>query len=205
MKCDEIREILSSYVDGEARGDEGRAAEEHLAACGACRDFVQRMSVVGAGVEKVEGVVPRDFRETLFARMERDGLLPRRRSLYAYSIRWAAVPLAAAAALALFVLTSRDAGIKEPAPSAQRTPAAEVGAPGVREGIAQKGAEAPVPGAGTGTGGTSVADARTGAGLTPEEREIVAHLDVLEDPAAMDEPSEIDDLEIDEPDGRSRG
>ncbi|MGE5664526.1 MAG: zf-HC2 domain-containing protein [Deltaproteobacteria bacterium] len=205
MGCNEIRELLSSYADGEARGDEGRAAEEHLAACGACRDLVRRMRAVGTGVERTEGHVPHDFRETLFARMEREDLLPRRRSLFAYSIRWAAVPLAAAAALALFVLTSRDAGIKGPAPSAQLSPAPDVGAPGAREDVARRGAEAPIPGNGTGTGGTSVADARNGAGLTAEEREIVAHLDLLEDPAVVDEPSEIDDLEFDESDGRSRG
>lgn len=207
MECNEIIEILNIYVDGEARGDERRAAEEHLAACDACRDLVRRMRVVGVGVEKVEGVVPRDFRETVFARMEREGLLPRRRSLFAYSIRWAAVPLAAAAALALFVLTSRDAGIKRPAPSVQRQTASEVGAPGARDaerkGVAGRSAEAPMPGAGA--GGTAVADARAGADLTPEERDIVAHLDVLEDPAVLDEPTDIDDLEIVEPNGGKRG
>lgn len=210
MECNEIIEILNIYVDGEARGDERRAAEEHLAACDACRDLVRRMRVVGVGVEKVEGVVPRDFRETVFARMEREGLLPRRRSLFAYSIRWAAVPLAAAAALALVVLTSRDAGINGPAPSAQRPPSAEVGAPGAkdareRQGVARRAPEAPMRAAGGGTGGKAVADARAEADLTPEEREIVAYLDVLEDPSALDEPSEIDDLEIVEPNGGKRG
>src|SRR5512141_274096 len=100
MKCGEIKEILSGYVDGESRGDEGRLVEEHLAACAGCRDLARRMRIVGAGVEKAEGAVPPDFRETLFARMEREGLLSRRRSLFVYSIRWAAVPMAAAAVLA---------------------------------------------------------------------------------------------------------
>lgn len=208
MTCDEIREISSGWLDGEAGADERRAAEEHLASCGACRDFVRRMGIVGAGVERMEGRVPRDFRETLFARMEREGLLPRRRSLFAYSIRWAAVPLAAAAALALFVLTSRDAGEKAPVQAARRLAAESVapqGPGGERQGVARRSAEPPVAGSGTGTGGTAAAVARAGSELTPEEREIVAYLEVLEDPAALDEPSGIDDLELVEPGGGGRG
>ncbi len=201
MKCGEIKEILGGYVDGEARGDEGRLVEEHLAACAGCRDLARRMRIVGAGIEKAKGVVPPDFRETLFTRMEREGLLSRRRSLFVYSIRWAAVPVAAAAVLALFLLTSRESGIKGPVPSAQPPLATDGQAPRV----AQRAPEAPMPAAGTGTGGKAAADSRAGVDLTPEEREIVAHLEVLEDPAALDEPSEIDELEIVEPAGRRKG
>lgn len=201
MKCEEIREILSGYVDGEARGDEGRLVEEHLAACAGCRDLARRMRIVGAGIEKTEGVVPPDFRETLFARMEREGLLSRRRSLFVYSFRWAAVPVAAAAVLALFFLTSRDSGIKGPVPSAQPQTATEGQAPRV----AQRAPEARMPATGTGTGGNGAPDSRAATDLTPEDREIVAYLEVLEDPAALDEPSEIDELDIVEPAGRSKG
>ncbi len=201
MKCEEINEILSGYVDGEARGDEGRLVEEHLAACAGCRDLARRMRIVGAGIEKTEGMVPPDFRETLFARMEREGLLSRRRSLFVYSIRWAAVPVAAAAVLALFLLVPRESGIKGPVPSAQ----APLSTGGQAPRVAQRAPEAGTPAAGTGTGGKAAADSRAVADLTPEEREIVAYLEVLEDPASLDEPSEIDELEIVEPAGRSRG
>jgi len=207
MKCEEIKEILSSYVDGEARGDEGALVEEHLAACAGCRELVRRMRLVGASIEKAEGAVPPDFRETLFARMEREGLLSRRRSLFAYSIRWAAVPAAAAAVLALFLLTSREPGIKGPVPSAQRPTAMEGRAQDAQERprVAQRAPEERMPAAVRGTSENAIADTRAGADLTPEEREIVANLEVLEDPAALDEPSEIDELEIVEPAGRRKG
>src|SRR5512142_3331085 len=110
MKCDEIKEILSGYVDGEARGDEARLAEGHLAACPACRDLLRRMKVVGAGVGRTEAEVPPGFRDAVFARMEREGLLPRRHRLGAFPIRWLAIPAAAAAALALFVRLRRETG-----------------------------------------------------------------------------------------------
>lgn len=210
MKCEEIKEILSSYVDGEARSDEGRLVEEHLAACAPCRDLALRMRLVGAGIEKTEGLVPPDFRETVFARLEREGLLARRRSLFVYSIRWAAVPVAAAAVLAVFVLTSREAGKVGPPPSAGTPQTMSDRAPGAREGperprVARPAPEVSRPAAGAGTGVDSLADSRAGADLTPEERDIVAHLDLLEDPAVLDEPSEIDELEIVEPPARTRG
>jgi len=210
MKCEEINEILSSYIDGEARGDERRLVEEHLPACAGCRDLARRMRIVAAGIEKTEGVVPPHFRETLFARMERESLLPRRRSLFAYSIRWAAVPLAAAAVLALFLLTSREPGKVGPAPSPGPPQAMNGRAPLAQDAqerprVAQRAPEARTPAGGTGTGGTAVADSRAGVDLTPEERDIVAHLDILEDPSALDEPSQVDELDIVEPAARSKG
>lgn len=207
MKCEEIKEILSGYVDGEARGDEGRRVEEHLAACAACRDLVRRMRIVGAGIERIEGAVPPDFRETLFARMEREGLLSRRRSLFVYSIRWAAVPVAAAAGLALFLLTSREPGVKGPVPSAHPPTATDARVQPAQESpqVARRAPEARMPAAGTGAGGKTETDSRGGAELTPEEREIVAYLEVLEDPASLDEPSDVDELEIVEPAGRRKG
>ncbi len=211
MKCEEIKEMLSSYVDGEARGDEGVLVERHLAACAGCRDLARRMRLVGAGVEKTEGVVPPGFRDALFARMEREDLLPRRRSLFAYSIRWAAIPAAAAAVLALFLLTSREAGRVGPSvPGAPRQAVTEgqpsapraQGGPIVAEGTPEP--SAPAVGRAT-AGGEAVADSRIGADLTPEEREIVAHLDMLEDSAAFDRPAGIDELEIVEPVGGEKG
>ncbi|MGE5189911.1 MAG: anti-sigma factor family protein [Gemmatimonadota bacterium] len=207
MRCGEIGEKLSCYVDGELRGDEARALEEHLAACGACRRLAGRMRILDAGIGRTEALVPSDFRETVFARLEREELLPRRRSLFAYAVRWAAVPLAAAAALALFVIASRDAGVKGPAPAAKAPSAAEARAPRAGSApeprVARQAPETSTRAAGTGVAATAVA--RAGADLTPEERDIVAHLDVLEDPAAFDEPSDIDDLEIVEPGGGGKG
>lgn len=225
MKCDEIREILSGYVDGEARSDEGRLAEEHLAACAGCRDLVRRMRLVGAGIARTEAAVPPGFRETVFGRMEREDLLPRRRGLIAFPFRWVAIPLAAAAALALFVLMPREAGKVGPAvsttpptamrdrepqardtrerPAAGTDEAARAQTPQEDQRVARRASEPGTPAGGA--GGTPVAAARVGTDLTPEERDIVAHLEVLEDPAAFEEPSDIDELEIVEPAARSKG
>ncbi len=219
MTCEEIKEILSSYVDGEAGGDEGLLVERHLAACAGCRDVARRMRMVGAGIEKTEGAVPPGFRETLFARMEREGLLRRRRSLFAYSVRWAAIPAAAAAVLALFLLTSREAGkvgptvpagprqaMTEGQPSAPQAPKAAIPpegqAPRGQEGriVAERTPEPSAPAV-----GKAVADSRVGADLTPEDRDVVANLDVLEDSAAFDQPSGIDELDIVEPAGGRKG
>ena len=201
MNCEEIREILSSYVDGEARGDEARLAEEHLAACAGCRELARRMQVLGEGVAKVEGVVPPGFREALFSRMESEGLLPRRRSLFVYSIRWAAVPLAAAAALALLLLSPREAG-RVGQPSAPQAPAAREARDLPQ--VARRTSEAAKRPAGQEPGGTAVASRGDGE-LTAEERDIVAHLEMLEDPAALEEPTGMDELDIVEPAVRRKG
>jgi len=185
MECRDWKERISAYIDGEAPPPEARNVEEHLAACPGCRALEREMRAVGIGLARSEGTVPPDFRERLFARLEAEDLLPRRRSLFAYSLRWAAIPLAAAAALALFLHTPTDKGkdgITSP-PSLPR--------------VVQRAPEAP-PGQAAGT-------ASRAEELSADEREIVAHLDILEDPAAFDEPGEVDEMEIFVTSGRRRG
>ncbi|MGE5752593.1 MAG: hypothetical protein ACM319_03035, partial [Deltaproteobacteria bacterium] len=41
--------------------------------------------------------------------------------------------------------------------------------------------------------------------LNPEDREIIANLDLLEDPSAIDAPGEVDEMEIFVPSGRRQG
>src|SRR5512134_2402073 len=129
MECREWRERISASVDGEVSPEEARLVEGHLEACPECRALERKMRSVGIGVARTEGVVPPDFREKLFARMEAEDLLPRRRSLFVFSLRWAAIPAAAAAALALFMLTSADKGNDDVSPQvspprvAQQAPA----------------------------------------------------------------------------------
>ena len=168
MKCRDIREIISAYVDGEAGPEDARLVEEHIGGCPPCRMAERRMRELGMAVVRTEGSVSPDFRENLFARMEKEDLLPKRRSIFAYSVRWAAVPLAAAAALALFVLSSREAP-------------RDISPPAVRP--------------------THVAGIED---LSPEDREIVAHLEVLEDPDLFD-GLEIEEIEIFIPPPRQRG
>jgi len=169
MECREIREIISAYVDGEALPEEARRVEEHLGECAGCRAAEKRMRALGVAVARTEGTVPPDFREKLFARLEKEDLLPKRRSLFVYSVRWAAVPLAAAVALALFLLSSREP-VRDLSPTALRPPQVS----------------------------------GTGEQLSPEDREIVANLDILEDPYLFNEP-EFEEMEIFIPSSQQRG
>src|SRR5512134_418610 len=206
MECREWRERISASVDGEVSPEEARLVEGHLEACPECRALERKMRSVGIGVARTEGVVPPDFREKLFARMEAEDLLPRRRSLFVFSLRWAAIPAAAAAALALFLLTSadkRDVAVSPPdslpqivqqAPSTElREPASPADSPGPRSQAASGRQTAPP------------ASQSAGEHLTAEEREIIANLDILEDPSDLDPNGDVDEMEIFEPPSRSRG
>jgi anti-sigma factor RsiW len=191
MKCLDWKEKISGYIDGEISPEEARQVEAHLEACGECRTLERRMRAVGTGVARVETDVPPDFREKLFTRLEAEELLPRRRSLFVFSLRWAAVPLAVAASVAVFLFVSpekgKDAGAPQPAATSSKvSPQAEVPpSPGVPV------KERPA--------------ATAAAGLSAEDREIVAYLEVLEDPAAIDEQGDPDAIEIFEPSPRRQG
>ena len=203
MECREWRERISALIDGEISPSEARLVEAHLEECAECRAVEQRMRAVGIGVARSEAVVPPDFREKLFARLEAEELLPRRRSLFVFSLRWTAVPVAAAAALALFLLVSTEMGKDSIAPPsqpprvAQRAPADESRepvSPAVSPGPQSAASREQAPALQTANGQ-----------LSPEEREIVAFLDILEDSSSFDAPGDVDEMEIFEPSGGSRG
>lgn len=186
MGCGPMRELLSAYADGESTPEESRRVEEHLRACADCVRAEGRMRALGTAAARTETSVSPDFRDRLFALMEREGLLSRRRSIFAFSLRWAVLPLTAAAALALVLLTSREAprvpGFPStPPPAVEQRPPDASPPPRVLAGPERPAGEA-----------------RTVAGeeLSPEEREIVAYLEILEDPQALEEPAEIEELEI---------
>lgn len=160
MECRNIREMISAYVDGEASAEEARRVEEHIGKCGTCWTAEKRMRALGVAAAQVEGAVPPAFRDDLFARMEKEELLPKRRSIFVFSVRWAVVPLAAAAALAFFVLYPRDVPRDLPPATASRPLVAVVGGE-----------------------------------LSPEEREIVSNLEILEDPDLF-RGTEIEEWEI---------
>ncbi|MCL5965983.1 MAG: zf-HC2 domain-containing protein [Deltaproteobacteria bacterium] len=207
MECRDLKETLSACVDGEADAGEVFRVEEHLAACPSCRADAARMRAADGLLTRVEAKVPDDFRETLFARLEKEELLPKRRSLFAFSVRWLAVPAAAAAALALFLLTAKDGGEnvrKTPEPSArlaQRAPEAPAPAPSPRETPARPAGEAVVAmkesaAAPAGKAARESAVASAGNELSPEEREIVAYLEVLENPTVFEGSGDIDEMDI---------
>lgn len=204
MECLDWRERISALIDGEVPSSEARLIEAHLEACAECRAVERKMRAVGIGVARTEGTVPSDFREKLFARLEAEELLPRRRNLFVYSLRWAAIPATAAAAFALFLLVSSEKGqepVSVPAPlprvvqqapvTETREPAAPAVSPDSRSAVAPRQQAPPAR--------------LTGEELTAEEREIVAYLDILEDPSELESPDEVDEMEIFAPSGRSRG
>lgn len=208
-ECRRLRESLGAYASGQADSAEVRAVESHLAGCAGCRSALAMMRAADGALGRLEADVPADFREKVFARLEAEGLLPKRRSLFAYSIRWAAVPAAVAAALLVFVLTSRETGVgplRAPQTGAQ---VAERGgdAAATREAASARppaggavGAPATAP---RGTGGEPgpgaarvTARADSGGDLSEEDREIVAWLEVLESPEVFDPSGDVDGVDI---------
>jgi len=176
MDCRDIRETISVCVDGEATPAEAASVREHLASCERCRVLERQMRALGAGVRQDRGRVPDRFREEVFARLESEGALPKRRIVTPAAWRWAAVPLAAAAGLGLFLLTSRE-GVRGPAPPGPVSARVETSAP-----------SAPSP--------------RGDAGaLTAEDREMLALLDILEDPVAFEANDDAEGMDLLAPGG----
>lgn len=206
MECHELKERISATIDGEALPAEVRLVEEHLAACPECRALERKMRAAGAGVARIEGDVPAGFRDTLFARMEAEDLLPRRRSLFVFSLRWAAIPLGAAAALALFLFLSGGKGkdavmTPVPTPRVAQSPPAAPAPDGLAEDASKR-----LPDVAVRERGESTASAGADQEpLSPEDREIIANLDLLEDPSAIEAPGEVDEMDIFVPSGRRQG
>ena len=171
MGCRDIRETISAFVDGEASPGEAARVREHLASCERCRVLERQMRAVGAGVRQVRGRVPDRFREEVFARLESEGALPKRKKVVSTAWRWVAVPLATAAGLGLFLLTSRE-GIREPVPPGPATARVGISAP-----------HAPSP-------------QGNGSALSTEDREMLAMLDLLEDPEAFDANDDAEGMEL---------
>lgn len=197
MDCRDAKELLSAFLDGETSKEESRQVEEHLAVCAECGAAQRRMLALDAMIARSETEVSPDFRDTLFSRMEAEELLPRRRNLFSFSIRWA-LPLAAAAALGLFLLMSQETSRGPVTPG--KAPQVAVTPADTPKTVAQ------IPG--TSPGGSRSPERTAVAAreeLTAEEREIVAYLEVLEDPSSFEEPGEIDEMEIFFPPARSRG
>ena len=171
MGCRDIRESISAFVDGEASPGEAASVREHLASCERCRVLERQMRAVGAGVRQLRGSVPDRFREKVFARLESEGALPKRKKVVPTAWRRVAVPLAAAAGLGLFLLTSREA-VRGPAPPVPVTASVGISDP-----------VSPSP------QGNAVA-------LSTEDREMLALLDILEDPAAFDANDDAEGVDL---------
>jgi hypothetical protein len=223
MDCRDLMEILSACLDGEASPEEARLVEAHLEACGKCRSVADRMRRVGFATASIEGEVPADFREKLFVRLEREDILPRRRNIFVYAVRWAVLP--AAAVLALFLLVPRDVdhvatGPREepariargsprespdvqppdaPGPSAVRRPGADVSLRSEERDGRRVSSAADLAGRTIGP-----EDAAKAEDLPPEDRNIVAYLEILEEPDLVGN-GDADAVDVLLPPGKDRG
>lgn len=83
MRCDKIQElVLTDYLDGELAGEQLRAVEDHLAACGQCREFAHhaRKATVDP-LEQLERIEPsarlwQNIQEAIAAEAQADPAMP---------------------------------------------------------------------------------------------------------------------------------
>ena len=57
-RCDRIRELLPSFVEGRLEPRDVEAVEAHLETCGACRETVEALRLVGSAGSLVEAITP---------------------------------------------------------------------------------------------------------------------------------------------------
>ena len=70
MTCEEVRELLSSYIDGELTSDTQRVVEEHVASCDSCKTELAGLRLTIQLVRSLEEVeVPEGFRAGLMAKV----------------------------------------------------------------------------------------------------------------------------------------
>lgn len=205
MNCNDYRQIASARLDGHCTPEEARLLDAHMVGCEGCRTADLAMRAVSSAVSPESVGVSSGFKSALFERLDAEALLPPRKGrLMAFpSWRWAAVPLAAAAGLAFFLIVGRDAGEMRPdsRPSTHRvaqqavpTPAADALPPLPAKTVVAPGVSAPV---------AAPPVSSAGHALSPEDAEIVAHLDMLENPELFDESAAgLDDLLMPAPKGR---
>lgn len=58
MNCDEIRPLLSAYIDGEASPEETARVQRHLATCDDCRQVLAEYRAIGGGLRAMPLPVP---------------------------------------------------------------------------------------------------------------------------------------------------
>lgn len=201
MKCSESRQIASARIDGQATAEESRLLDAHLEGCPACLRAERSMRALHSGLSGSAPAVSPDFRAALFARLDREALLPQRKGLLPrFPVwRWAVVPMAAAAGVALFLLVGRQAVEVGPGMQTARTGSTPAASSPDSSSVAGSPEAVPLPSAAPSAPASPnalpLAAARPLAApgahaLTPEEAEIVAHLDLLEQAESLDDTAE---------------
>lgn len=197
MKCSEYRQIASARIDGQVTAEESRLLDAHLEGCPACLRAERSMRALHSGLSGPAPAVSPDFRAALFARLDREALLPQRKGLLPrFPVwRWAVVPMAAAAGVALFLLVGRQAVEVGPGMQTARTGSPPAASSPDSSSVAGSPEAVPPPSAPASPNALPLAAARPPAApgahaLTPEEAEIVAHLDLLEQAESLDDSAE---------------
>jgi hypothetical protein len=135
MNCDEIKDLLSEYIDGVLDSETKALVDEHLSDCKNCQRELAQLKALVKELRSLESVAPpRDFLAQLHKRMEQ-------RSWFSKTLRTLFVPLrlkiplefAGAAAMAILVFS-----ILHMQQDHYRTAGAPVGLK--KEGVAEKGA-----------------------------------------------------------------
>lgn len=114
MNCSRWERQLALLVEGDLGEREARQVEEHLAACPACREFLEELRQSQAalrelGGEEVDGVALAAVRQRVLAEVES------RKPAWVFGLRWwHAVPVGVAAALMAVVLWLRVPEVEPP-------------------------------------------------------------------------------------------
>jgi anti-sigma factor RsiW len=108
LHCEDVREDLVAYLDGELSDGARARVQEHVATCLACRREIERLTRLAAWVGALPRVEPAaDFDERMWQRLETDGAAMAHRRAWRPA-RWSLPALAAAAAVALALYSSLE-------------------------------------------------------------------------------------------------
>ena len=128
MKCEDIKELLTEYLDGELPPEDAAAVEEHTAGCDACRaelDALRQTTALLQSLPKADA--PAGLAENVTASLDREIAIHRRAAL----MRWMHVGgwMSAAAAIIIVIqLAPWQPPRKSPTPSHRTTAEPELAA-----------------------------------------------------------------------------
>lgn len=112
MKCDEIMELLSAYLDGETTDTETYQVKRHLAECAECRNILDEYSALNDGIRGIQAIEERDnFKQILRNRLSAGMRRRRIVSITKYAV--AALLLVSIATVALMSIRPEDNNVEQ--------------------------------------------------------------------------------------------